>query len=36
MKQWSMDIPKFADRLLNNLDNLDWPESTKKKSKETG
>ena len=29
MKQWSMDIPKFADRLLNNLDNLDWPESTK-------
>ena len=29
MKQWSMDIPKYAERLLNNLDNLDWPESTK-------
>lgn len=29
MKQWVIDIPKFAERLLNNLDNLDWPESTK-------
>ena len=29
MKQWAIDIPRYADRLLNNLDNLDWPESTK-------
>ncbi len=29
MKQWSMDMPRFAERLLNNLDYLDWPESTK-------
>jgi len=29
MKQWSMDIPRYAERLLDNLDNLDWPESTK-------
>lgn len=29
MKQWSIDIPKYAEKLLTNLDNLDWPESTK-------
>lgn len=29
MKQWVIDIPKYADRLLSNLDKLDWPESTK-------
>ncbi|MEG2322018.1 MAG: leucine--tRNA ligase [Bacilli bacterium] len=29
MKQWVIDIPKYADKLLDNLDNLDWPESTK-------
>ena len=29
MKQWVIDIPKYAERLLQNLDNLDWPESTK-------
>ncbi len=29
MKQWVIDIPKFADRLLSGLDGLDWPESTK-------
>lgn len=29
MKQWVIDIPKYAERLLENLDNLDWPESTK-------
>lgn len=29
MKQWAIDIPRYADRLLTNLDNLDWPESTK-------
>ena len=29
MKQWVIDIPKYAERLLSNLDELDWPESTK-------
>ncbi len=29
MKQWAIDIPKYAEELLSNLDNLDWPESTK-------
>ena len=29
MKQWVLDIPKYAETLLNNLDELDWPESTK-------
>ena len=29
MKQWVIDIPKYADRLLEGLDELDWPESTK-------
>ena len=29
MKQWVMDIPKYAEILLNGLDELDWPESTK-------
>ena len=29
MKQWVMDIPKYADILLDGLDEVDWPESTK-------
>ncbi len=29
MKQWVMDIPAYAEKLLNNLETLDWPESTK-------
>ena len=29
MKQWILDIPSYAETLLENLDNLDWPESTK-------
>ena len=29
MKQWVLDIPKYADILLDGLDDLDWPESTK-------
>ena len=29
MKQWVLDIPKYAEKLLANLDNLDWPDSTK-------
>lgn len=29
MKQWVLDIPKYADKLIDNLNELDWPESTK-------
>ena len=29
MKQWIIDIPAYAERLLENLDKLDWPDSTK-------
>ena len=29
MKQWVLDIPKYAERLLDGLNELDWPESTK-------
>ena len=29
MRQWTMRITAYADRLLNDLDRLDWPESIK-------
>ena len=29
MKQWVIDIPKYAEKLLNGLDEIDWPNSTK-------
>ncbi len=29
MKQWVIDMPKYADKLLKGLDEVDWPESTK-------
>ena len=29
MRQWTMRITKYADRLLADLDRLDWPESIK-------
>lgn len=29
MKQWVLDIPQYADVLLNGLEDVDWPESTK-------
>lgn len=29
MKQWSMRITAYADRLLAGLDDIDWPESLK-------
>ncbi|MDR0931525.1 MAG: leucine--tRNA ligase [Victivallales bacterium] len=29
MKQWMLCITKYAERLLNDLDDLDWPEGVK-------
>ena len=29
MKQWMLKITAYAERLLNDLDELDWPEATK-------
>ncbi len=29
MKQWVLKITKYADRLLQDLDDLDWPENVK-------
>ena len=30
MRQWMLRITKYCERLLNGLDELDWPESIKK------
>lgn len=29
MRQWVIDIPKYAEKLLDGLNDIDWPESTK-------
>ena len=29
MKQWVIDIPAYAEKLLAGLEDIDWPESTK-------
>lgn len=29
MKQWILDIPKYAECLLDGLNEIDWPESSK-------
>ena len=29
MKQWVLDIPQYAEILLDGLDDIDWPESTR-------
>ncbi len=29
MKQWVIDIPKYAEKLLDGLNEIDWPDSTK-------
>ncbi len=34
MRQWMLRITEYAERLLENLDDLDWPESTKKMQRE--
>lgn len=34
MKQWMLRITDYADRLLDDLDKLDWPEKVKKMQRE--
>ncbi|MFP6623857.1 MAG: class I tRNA ligase family protein, partial [Myxococcota bacterium] len=34
MLQWVLRITKYADRLIEDLDDLDWPESIKKMQRE--
>ena len=29
MRQWVIDIPRYAEKLLEGLEEIDWPESTK-------
>ena len=29
MKQWVIDIPKYAEKLLDGLNDINWPEGTK-------
>ena len=29
MKQWVIDMPAYAEKLLDGLNDIDWPESTK-------
>ncbi|MDC0358624.1 leucine--tRNA ligase [Oligoflexia bacterium] len=33
MKQWMLRITKYADRLLDELDDLDWPENIKEQQR---
>ncbi len=34
MKQWMLRITKYADRLLEDLETLDWPEAIKKQQRD--
>jgi len=34
MEQWYLKITDYAERLLKDLDKLDWPEETKKRQKD--
>ena len=29
MKQWVIEIPRYAEKLLDGLNDIDWPDSTK-------
>lgn len=33
MRQWVIDIPSYAEKLLSGLNEVDWPESTKEVQK---
>ena len=34
MEQWFLRITDYADRLIDDLDKIDWPEETKKRQKD--
>ena len=34
MKQWMLRITSYADRLVEGLDHVDWPEGIKKMQRE--
>lgn len=34
MEQWFLKITEYADRLLEGLDRIDWPEETKKRQRD--
>ena len=36
LKQWMLRITAYADRLIDDLDRLDWPESVKPRCSATG
>ena len=36
MKQWVIDQPAFAEKLLEGLNEIDWPTSLPRKCRETG
>ena len=36
LRQWMLKITEYAERLLNDLDNLDWPDKVKKMQAEIG
>ena len=33
LKQWVIDTPRYAEKLLNGLNNIDWPSSTSEMQK---
>lgn len=33
MKQWSLKITAYADRLIDDLDDIDWPENIKEQQR---
>lgn len=33
MRQWVLRITKYADRLIDDLDDVDWPESIKEQQR---
>ncbi len=36
LKQWMLKITEYAQRLLDDLEGLDWPEKVKKMQSLTG
>ena len=36
LTQWFLKITDYAEELLNEIDNLDWPEKTKAMQKNIG